>query len=59
MEDTPQSVSEAQTYLLTAKYFVVGDIFGGYFPWMNSHCFLKVSCAKQEEGEKSVLLESV
>lgn len=36
------------------KYFVVGDIFGG-----NSHGFLKVSCAKQEEGEKSVLLESV
>lgn len=41
------------------KYFVVGDVFGGCFSWMTSHCFLKASCAKQEKGEKSVLLESV
>lgn len=41
------------------KYFVVGDIFGGYFSWMTFYSFLKASCAKQEKGEKSVLLESV
>lgn len=41
------------------KYFVVGDIFGGYFSWMTSYSFLKASCAKQEKEEKSVLLESV